>query len=357
MENYKTITEIGNMLNKKWLRKKDIPDYIFEEAIIKKTGSKIYYDNNTVGKIINYLNLPTEEKIKQTSLKKYGVEHFTKSIIVKQKQEKTNIKKYGTKSTAQVKEIKDKQKETLFKKYGVEVPSKSKILIDKARKTLFESKQNIDIRENIVYGDKYKICSGYNGEKSYIYIYCNDCGKIFKKTVHSHINNKSECPYCNISTNKLNKDFFIEKAKKLYGEKYSYSEVEYINSKTKVKIYCNDCKEYFWQNPNDHLSNHGHSCVKSKQEENIKKFLIENHIPFDYQKEYDDCRGKKRKLPFDFYLPEYDLLIEVQGEQHSKSKKFFGGEKYLKERIRLDNIKKEYAEKNHNFFTINYNEK
>ncbi len=55
--------------------------------------------------------------------------------------------------------------------------------------------------------------------------------------MHSHINNKSECPYCNISTNKLNKDFFIEKAKKLYGEKYSYSEVEYINSKTKVKIY------------------------------------------------------------------------------------------------------------------------
>ena len=50
MENYKTITEIGNMLNKKWLRKKDIPDYIFEEAIIKKTGSKIYYDNNTVEK-------------------------------------------------------------------------------------------------------------------------------------------------------------------------------------------------------------------------------------------------------------------------------------------------------------------
>ena len=46
---------------------------------------------------------------------------------------------------------------------------------------------------------------------------------------------------------------FIEKAKKIHGDKYDYSKVEYINSRTKVCIICPIHGE-FWQTPDKHLN-------------------------------------------------------------------------------------------------------
>ena len=37
----------------------------------------------------------------------------------------------------------------------------------------------------------------------------------------------------------MTKEEFIEKAIKIHGDKFNYDLVEYINSKTKVKIKCN----------------------------------------------------------------------------------------------------------------------
>lgn len=54
----------------------------------------------------------------------------------------------------------------------------------------------------------------------------------------------------------------IEKAKKIHGNKYDYSNVEYKNANTKVKIICKEHGE-FKQNPRGHLSNNGcPSCNK-----------------------------------------------------------------------------------------------
>ena len=53
----------------------------------------------------------------------------------------------------------------------------------------------------------------------------------------------------------MKKEDFIEKAKKIHGNKYDYSRVEYINNKTKVCIICPEHGE-FWQRPNDHLINY-----------------------------------------------------------------------------------------------------
>jgi hypothetical protein len=49
---------------------------------------------------------------------------------------------------------------------------------------------------------------------------------------------------------------FIEKAIKTYGDKYNYSKVNYINSKTKVIIICPLHGE-FEQQPNNHLQGYG----------------------------------------------------------------------------------------------------
>lgn len=51
---------------------------------------------------------------------------------------------------------------------------------------------------------------------------------------------------------------------------------------------------------------------KSRLEIKLEKFLINNNINFVGQKTFDDL-GKSR---FDFYLPEYNLILEPGGDQH-----------------------------------------
>jgi len=58
---------------------------------------------------------------------------------------------------------------------------------------------------------------------------------------------------------------FLERAKEVHGNKYDYSKVEYVNSKTKVCIICPEHGE-FWQEPVAHLR--GYNCPKCA---NIKR--------------------------------------------------------------------------------------
>ena len=57
----------------------------------------------------------------------------------------------------------------------------------------------------------------------------------------------------------LTTEQFIEKAIKVHSDRYDYSKVVYINSKTNVTIICPEHGE-FEQQPADHLR--GHSCSK-----------------------------------------------------------------------------------------------
>lgn len=60
---------------------------------------------------------------------------------------------------------------------------------------------------------------------------------------------------------------FIQKAKQVHGNKYDYSKVEYVASKTKVCIICPKHGE-FWQIPNSHLR--GIGCSKCGKESAAK---------------------------------------------------------------------------------------
>lgn len=68
---------------------------------------------------------------------------------------------------------------------------------------------------------------------------------------------------------------------------------------------------------------------------------------FIHQKTFSDCKNPKtgRHLKFDFFLPQYNICIEYDGEQHHKARKAFGGEKALKQTIYRDKIKDDYCAK------------
>jgi len=68
------------------------------------------------------------------------------------------------------------------------------------------------------------------------------------------------CPDCGVAARALTQtsttEEFIAKAKEKQSERYDYSEVEYVDKKTKVKIICKIHGE-FWQRPSEHLRGHG----------------------------------------------------------------------------------------------------
>lgn len=140
------------------------------------------------------------------------------------------------------------------------------------------------------------------------------------------------CEQCYRDDKVYDTDSFIRKAKEIHGDKYDYSKAEYINNHTKVCIICPIHGE-FWQVPNSHLSENGcPKCIQSKLEKNCSSFLTEHNINFDVEKTFR-WLGNQR---IDFYLKDYNVAIECQGLQHFEPVDYFGGEKGLQTRQKRD---------------------
>ena len=95
----------------------------------------------------------------------------------------------------------------------------------------------------------------------------------FIKSADVHIHQKQGCPKCNHKF--LDTEKFIQKAKKIHGDKYDYSKVEYVDSQTKVCIICPEHGE-FWQTPNSHLR--GSGCPLCARYDSVKDFLNKSNL-------------------------------------------------------------------------------
>lgn len=91
---------------------------------------------------------------------------------------------------------------------------------------------------------------------------------------------------------RLTQEEFVARARKVHGDEYDYSKVEYKTNKDKVCIICSKHGE-FWQKPNVHLS--GHKCAKCSNENkvtrvcNSKEWFVEratlvHGYKYDYSK-------------------------------------------------------------------------
>ena len=193
-----------------------------------------------------------------------------------------------------------------------------------------------------IHGDKYDYSKvEYNGFDSKVCIICLKHGE-FWQTPHMHLQGQG-CPKC-YGLNKTNDDIISEFIT-IHGDKYDYSKVEYINTETKVCIICPEHGE-FWQTPHNHLQGQGcPKCRNSKLHNKIRTLLKSNNIYFEEEKTFNWLRYKGN-LYLDFYLPDYNIAIEVQGIQHFKSIEYFGGENGFRIRQFLDNLKYNLCTKN-----------
>lgn len=90
------------------------------------------------------------------------------------------------------------------------------------------------------------------------------------------------------------------------------------------------------------------NCKKSHGENRVEKCLTELGLSFIKQYRIAECKSK-RALPFDFYVPTFNTLIEYQGMQHYCPASFGSKEKdaamiYFKKIQAHDAIKRDYCE-------------
>ena len=216
--------------------------------------------------------------------------------------------------------------------------------LKKKNGTLFEK------RARLIHGDTYDYSKvNYIDANTKVEIICPIHGSFWQRPV-SHLQGCgcSTCGY-QIPSKSLqsNKEEFIAKAREIHGNTYTYENFVYKDAKTKSYITC-PIHGDFLQHPNGHLTGRGcPECGKrSKGEDFIRNYLTEHNIDFDPQHKFKGCRDK-RLLPFDFYLPDYNMCIEYQGIQHyDKNMQFMRNEAKYNYTIKHDKIKKQYCKYN-----------
>lgn len=101
----------------------------------------------------------------------------------------------------------------------------------------------------------------YVNNRTHVLVKCNLCGKELSVYPSSFSVSKNSGCDCQPKEKSPVHDIksFIKEAEKLYGkDKYDFSDSKYLGMKKPIKIFCNNCKSYFWKTPYSFL--HGSEC-------------------------------------------------------------------------------------------------
>ena len=141
--------------------------------------------------------------------------------------------------------------------------------------------------------------------------------------------------------NRLTYDFVKSEIEKTG---YKLLSKEYTNEKSELLIECDEGHKYktSWGRFRDGIR--CTECSMSIGERQIKDFLKQNNITYERQYSYSNLKSDfGRLLRFDFYLPDYNLLIEYQGEFHDDSINYRRNKKAVERAMKYDQYKREYC--------------
>ena len=204
---------------------------------------------------------------------------------------------------------------------------------------------------NIIHNNTYDYSKvNYINNHTKICIICPEHGE-FWQTPLNHTQGKG-CPFCS-GTKKLTTDVFIQKANNIHSGKYDYSKVEYIKSNRKVCIICPIHGE-FWQTPNSHLGGNGCSKCSKKKKYTTEEFIKNAKKIHGEKYDYSKVNYINNETPVCIMCPEHGEFFKRPSEHLLKAsgcpycKGFY---KSLNEVI--DNFKKVHGDR-YNYSKVEY---
>lgn len=182
-------------------------------------------------------------------------------------------------------------------------------------------------------------------------------GYIVKVSYESFSHNTKQ--YVRFST-KCNEENFLYNTN-LYAQKHNMKCIvlDWRKSQMKAKknnhidVLCQcECGELYWYNFNQWKRELKDRCQKCSHKlsyiaKRTQDWLKDNNIEYIPEYRFEDCRNQK-PLPFDYYLPKYNICIEVDGEQHFYSYAFGYKKKKYQNCIREEMISNEFNIRKHN---------
>ena len=193
-----------------------------------------------------------------------------------------------------------------------------------------------------------EVLGEYINNKTKIKVKCRVDGYIWEMTP-KHLLHKHGCPKC--YNDKRGDDLrktheqFVNELKAVNNNVEILG--EYIDNKTKIKVKCKKCNHTWNATPNNLLTKCSGcpKCNISKGEKRIAKYLDSKNIKYKTQYRFKDCKNS-RTLPFDFYVPSLNVVIEYDGIQHYEIIDYFGGlDMFIYTKIH-DTIKTIYCKEN-----------
>ena len=199
-----------------------------------------------------------------------------------------------------------------------------------------------------------KVLGKYTADNIKIEFQCNNpyCGYKWFTTPDKIIHSLTGCPECAKHNRAKKKTKTHETFVSEVEDQNPSIEVvgKYQKAREKIEFKCRVCGHTWMATPNSVLNGNSGCpvCVQSHGERSIINWLQNNSIEFIPQYKFDDCRDIE-PLPFDFYLPQFNICIEYDGEQHFRPVNFGGiSDEHavinLKKTQSHDNIKNDYCQ-------------
>lgn len=217
----------------------------------------------------------------------------------------------------------------------------SKKVGDKLRLTPEQFKQNVYERNSNI-----ELITDYVGANNPITCKCMICNHIWTVSAPFQLYS-SDCPNCVAKEKGIRLRNTHEEFEKSILPNITLLS-EYKGCNNAIDCSCDICGYIWTVNQSNSLRRSGcPNCKKSHGENLIKQFLDNENIKYVQNKKFKDLYGLGNGyLSYDFYLIDYNMLIEVNGKQHEFPIDYFGGEKQFEIQQEHDRRKREYVKNN-----------
>lgn len=160
-----------------------------------------------------------------------------------------------------------------------------------------------------VHGDKFDYSRVvYHNQKTKVEIKCNDCGLVFWQIPSNHMRGEG-CPGCK----RLSAEEFIKMAKQIHGDKFDYSVTHYTTRRNPVKVRCKTCGEIFTVRAGHLLDGQGCPvCWRNRM--TTEKFVEKAKRLFGDKCDYSNTVYVNMRTPIQFVCPKHGVITQMPNQ-------------------------------------------